>query len=140
MLRLRECVPGEARGVADRLLQGQLRVTIRDDVQPVAIAPILGHAPLVGHEQDRTAWRGQALDLDQAQFAGVEVEAGIVSRFHWATSRGFPVVGTTAKEYKRKRVNGQQVQRTCADRQAQGESYGVTQISTVTRLPTTRMI
>ena len=75
---LRHLVPVEPRRIADRLLQSRRRVAVGDDVEPVAVAAVLGHAPLVGREQDRAGRCAEALHLDEAQLAGGEVEAGDV--------------------------------------------------------------
>ena len=75
MRHLRHLVPVEARRVADRLLELRRIVAVGDDVEPKAVATVLGDAALVGREQDRAGRCAKPLHLDQAQLAGSEIEA-----------------------------------------------------------------
>lgn len=70
---LRHLVPIEPRGVFDRFLQLRTSVAVGHDVQPVAVAPVLGDAPLVGSEENRPGRATEPLHLDQAQFTRVEI-------------------------------------------------------------------
>src|SRR5207249_6369041 len=67
--------PVEPGGIADWLLEPWGCVAGGDDVEPVAVTPILGDAALVGREQDRAARRAESLHLDEPQLARGEVEA-----------------------------------------------------------------
>ena len=76
---LRYLVPWELRRISYRLLECRLTSAVRYNVKPVAVAAVLGHTPFVRREQDRARGLGQPLDLDESQFAGVEVQAGMAS-------------------------------------------------------------
>ena len=65
---------GEPRRIFDRLLHDRVRSAVGNHIKPVAIAAVPRHAPFVGREQDRAHGLSQALDLDEPQFAGVEVQ------------------------------------------------------------------
>src|SRR5437879_6541157 len=71
----RPLVPVEPGGIADWLLEPWGCVAVGDDIEPVAVAPVLGDAAFVGREQDRAARRAESLHLDESQLAGGEVEA-----------------------------------------------------------------
>ena len=68
-------VPVEAGGRLDRFLEFGLTIAVRDGIQPVAVAAVLGHAVLIGPQQHRAFCPAQALDLDQAELARAEVQA-----------------------------------------------------------------
>ena len=68
----------KAGGVADRLAELRRRVAVGDDVEPVAVAAVLGDAALVRREQNAAVAVADALNLDEPQVAGVKVEAGDV--------------------------------------------------------------
>jgi hypothetical protein len=59
-------------------LQAGDGVAVRDDVEPITVAPILGDTALVGCEQNCASRGSNPLHFDEAQFAGGEVEAGNV--------------------------------------------------------------
>ena len=50
-------------------LENGIFAAVRNDIEPVAVAAILGHTALVRGEQNRTSGRSKALDLDQAHLA-----------------------------------------------------------------------
>src|SRR5205807_3604813 len=76
VLDLRDLVPWEARRVLDGRLELWCVIAVGHDVEPVAIAAVLGNATFIGGEQDRAGGRTEAFDLDQSQLAGIQVEAG----------------------------------------------------------------
>src|SRR5262245_25533313 len=78
VLHLAHLVPWEARRVFDGGLELWRVVAVGHDVEPVAVTAVLGHPPFVGGKKNRSRGCTEAFDLDQAQFAGVQVEAGDV--------------------------------------------------------------
>ena len=68
----------EAGGIGFRLLKLGLSCAVCHHVEPVAVSAVLGHATLVGGEQNRSCGRRQALHFDQTQLAGFQIQAGYV--------------------------------------------------------------
>ena len=74
VLHLRHLLPREPSRVRDRCLEDRRSPAVGDDVQPVAVGPVLGDSALVGRQQDRARGGGESLDLDQANVSGHRVE------------------------------------------------------------------
>ena len=60
---LGDLVPRVPGGVRDRLLEIRGGCTVGDHVQPVAVAPVLGHAAFVGGKEDAAGRPGEPLYL-----------------------------------------------------------------------------
>ena len=75
MVDLLNFMPREAGGVFDWLLQTGLGFAARDNIKPVAVAPVFGDAAFVGSEQNGSGGGANAFDFDQAKLTGVEIEA-----------------------------------------------------------------
>src|SRR5260221_11778239 len=70
-----DLMPFEPGGVLDRLLQFRRRAAVRDDIEPITIAAILGDPLLIGRESDHPCRRGEPLHLDQAKLARLQIAA-----------------------------------------------------------------
>src|SRR5262245_56558341 len=66
--------PLQTSGIADRVAQPRRRVAMRDDVEPVAVAAVLGYASLVRREQHAAVRVADTLHLDQSQFTRFRIE------------------------------------------------------------------
>src|SRR5438876_909947 len=62
----------------DRRLQYSGVSAVGNDIEPVAIAPVLGHPLLIRCQANDPCFGGQPLDLDQPQLTALQIEAGHV--------------------------------------------------------------
>ena len=74
MRGLGDLIPGEPGRVADRPLRHRRRVAVGEDIEPEAVAPVLGNATLVASQQHRFNCRAEALYFDQPQLVSAEIE------------------------------------------------------------------
>ena len=82
---------------ADRPLQHRRRVAVGEDVEPQAVAPVLGNATLVARQQHRSHRRAEALYFDQLQLVSAEIETKAersLSRWESTTSSIARTVGS----------------------------------------------
>jgi len=68
-------MPWESGWIRDGLLKDGRGCTVGDDIQPIAVATVVGDSPLIGSKHDGSGGVADSLDLDEPEFARVEVQA-----------------------------------------------------------------
>jgi len=68
--------PVEMSGILNRGEESRVGVAVGHDIEPEAVAAVLGDAVFVGREHDIARVRPDSLHLDEPQLTGVDIKTG----------------------------------------------------------------